>query len=83
MKTLGALIIGFFLVLSVKNNEKIYPEVAKISLEESKSFEETMQETDLYKKTVIVEDTIIQTQKILREIKDEKTHRRSAEITKW
>lgn len=83
MKTVGALIIGFFLVLSVRNNKKTYPQVKEISFEKSKTFEETMQETELYKKTVIVEDTILQTQKILKEIKDEKIHRRPAQISQW
>lgn len=82
MKTIGALLIGFFLVLSVNPNEKIYPEVQKISFEEPKTFEETMQETELYKKTLGVEDTINKTKELIKEIKNEDS-RRPVKITKW
>ena len=82
MKTIGALLIGFFLVLTVKPNERIYPQVEKISFEDPKTFEETMQDTELYKKTLGVEDTINKTKELIQEIKDE-DNRRFVKITKW
>lgn len=71
MKTLGFALIGTFLFLiSVSRNEKNYPEVKEISLKET-TLEEDIMKTELYKKTITVEDTITETAKLIKELKNE------------
>jgi len=72
MKTgLFSIIAGFLLLVSLSKANDNHPIVEKIILEE-KTFEEQMQETELYKKTVPVEDTIMETHKLIQDFKNEK-----------
>lgn len=82
-KTAGLTLVGGFLLLvSLSKSDIKYPKVKEISFEDSKSFEEIMQETELYQKTLGVEDTIAQTSQIIKTLKNENT-KRPSEITKW
>ena len=72
MKTgLLSIIAGFLLLISLSKANDNHPIVKRIILEE-KTFEEQMQETELYKKTVSVEDTIMETHKLIQELRNEK-----------
>jgi len=74
MKSIGLTLIGGFLFMAtIGDSDKDFPQVKKIQIDE-RSFENIMMDTELYKQTVKVEDTIMETSKIIKEIKYEKAY---------
>lgn len=74
MKTAGYILLGALLTLiAMPKDDGNYP-IPELIAFENKTFEEEMITTELYKKTIIVEDTIQETQKIIKELKSEKTY---------
>lgn len=78
MKTVGtALVIVFLFLISKPKVDKNYPELKQV---ETKTFEEQMMDTPLYKQTLVVEDTMTETRRILEQLKHE-NNRRPTQIT--
>lgn len=81
MKTVGtALVIAFLFLITKPKVDKNYPELVEVNIKETKTFEEQMMDTPLYKNTLRVEDTIMETHRIIEQLKHE-ANKRPTQIT--